>query len=320
MKQANFRWDLLDYLRPSRTFYTGVTVPQPMKLRYFMPGGDMRYGDDLAITAGSAIVTSTKGRFVHFGLRVGERFSITGSAADNGNYTVVAVPNDYTIQLDSAMVNDETDVEWNYRIGQSIRELHMLMQEGPQDNRPNQVYPAGIDDIISFAAHDPFWYGEEQTETWDLGSEFDALVFDDPDYDAWFGPEPGQGTWLFADNYLSRQVNMVYWGHEPVNPVIEITGPANIPIIENSTANVTLTFNYDIVAGEVVTIDTLNLTVTNNFGESLYTYLTGDVATFKLAPDPEAPSRLNTVTITFGGASIASQAILKWQNKYINLA
>ena len=312
------RWDVIDWLRPNRAFDPARTEVQPLILRHYLPGGKIERGHDLVLEAGSQVVTSLTGHFVHWGLLAGELFTITDSLADDGNYRAVEVPNDYTVILDSPMTNDETGITWKYRRAQSYRDLRMLLEDGPGFNEPAMVQPHGFEDTLTFTADDPFWYGPEQSESWAIEDALGDLVFDLAG--AWFGPTPGVGRWLFAPNFVGETVQLIYWGHEGALPIIQLTGPATNPAISNSTLGVTLTLSYTISAGETVTIDTLNQIVKNNLGDNLFGYLNGDVANFAISPNPQAPQRINNITLSFsGGVAGQSEGTLLWRSRYASL-
>lgn len=312
----DYRYDLVDALRPSRSFLITEEEPRPMYLRWWNAGGRIQRGHDLELTAGSDIVTSLTARFVHWGLDVGETITISGTAADDGTYTVVDVPNDYSVHLSSVMTNTETGITWSYRRGNAYRDLFLLCEEGPQFDQPTGFGPGSVD-VMSFVAHDPFWYGREQEQAWTLPDDFDALVFDDVNQDAWFGASPGTGSWLFADNYVGEEIEVVYWGHEVAFPVIEIVGPAEEPVISNDVVGVTISVGYDIPAGQTLFIDTLNSTAFDSTGVDRWSFLTGDVALFGIYPAPQAPNRINTITLNFaGGAAGQSAGSIRWRNKY----
>ncbi len=313
------RWSLVDQLRPNRSFDIRRLAPQLLIFRHWMPGGRMQYGSDLQIEAGSNQVTSLSGRFVHWGLKAGETFTISGSIADDGNYTVVSVMNDFTVTLNAALTNDEAGVHFAYRRDYSLRDLYMLLDEGPDFNEPGEgILDHGYREVLRYTAHDPFWYGLEQSATWGIEGALGDLVFDLAG--AWFGNTPGVGRWLFAPNYVGETVNVIYWGHEVSPPIIEVVGPAINPTIVNSTLGVTLVLSYTVAAGESVEIDTLNLTVVNNAGTNLAMFLSGDVANFGISPDPQAPGRINQIFISFGGGVVGqSSAVIKWRNKYVSL-
>lgn len=322
---ADRRWDMVDLLRPSRMFPTSG-VPNLLVYRKWIPGGKICRGTDLQITAGSPYVISYTGRFVHYGLRAGSSFEISGSAGDDGTYTVVQVYHDGRIKLNANMANTEVGIHWRYRSEPSYRDLYCSLSAGPQFDLPEDTDLRGYIEALRFTGFDPFWYGQEQEQSWAVSSgEFDNLVFDhgdtgvdDADSGAAFGAEPGTGRWLFADNYVSDTIQIPYWGHEGAVPIIEITGPAETPVIRNEVLDTQIALSYDVTAGQVVTIDTLNLTVQDAAGTDLYLYLVGDVTGFIITPDA-ALNRLNTLTAEFSGADANSAITLKWRNRYTTI-
>lgn len=313
----DLHWTLMDMLRPNRAFDLARTAAQPLILRHWLPGGKVQRGVDLALVAGSDVVTAYSGRFVTWGLKAGEPFTIANSTADDGTYTIISVPNDFTVVLDANMTNTET-AQYAYRRGQSYRDLFMLLEEGPNYNEPSNVLPHGIDDTIRLTADDPFWYGPPQEQSWNLRRAFGDLVMDGEG--AWMGATTGVGRWLFYPSFVGETVSVVYWGHEGALPFIRITGPANSPIIVNSSLGVTLLLDYVVAAGEVVTIDTQTPSVTNNFGDNLFGYLSGDVANFIISPNPQAPQRINSIYLSFSeGEGGTSEGVIQWRNRDVAL-
>lgn len=309
---------LLDYLRPNRAF--GDTV-RPHIYRKWLPAGKTEIGTDLVIENGSAIVTSFTARWFERGLEVGHPFIVSGATAgaDNDTHIVVEVPNDYTVELDHTFNNDET-VTYQYRRGWGKRDLYCLLEAGPNfdEGSDGQYYfPNGFLEVLRFVAHDPFWYGHQQVETWEIPQNFGDLVFDLSG--AWFGVLPGGGRWVFAPTFVGESVTVVYWGTRFAKPTIEITGPAEYPLIQNSTIDTTISMDYIIAAGEVVTIDTLTQTVYNNAGDNLMPVTSGDIATFQLSPAPQAPYGQNEVFVSFSGGDLNSAARLLWQNRYVGI-
>ena len=313
------RWELLDQLRPNRSFRLGHAV-KPLIYRRWLPGGDEAYqGHDLELTAGSAYVTAKRGRFVDRGLPVGGALTISSAGVDNGTYQVLSVLNDYTVLLDTAMTNDLDGAQWAFTRGPASRDFNCFAEQGPALNlmADDRVAPHGFKEVLRFVGFDPFWYVAEQSQSWAVADAIGDLVFDG--LGAWFGKVPGEGRWLFASGVIGEQIEVVYWGHELAKPIIEIDGPALSPVtITHSELGVTLTYSRNIVAGETVTLDFSTLQYTNNFGLNLTQYVSGDVATFGLTPD--VPERTNTINISFdGGAAGASAARLLWRNTYVGI-
>jgi len=313
------RNDLLDLLRPNRSFDGTV---RPLIYQKWLPGGKFDYGSDGVTTAWSTTFTSNTGRFVERGLGVGDRFDIMTPGLDAGVATVASVINDYTITLAAPLNTTATRVRFRFRRGWSRRNLYCLLEAGPTFDEGTggaPLAPTGYREVLRLVANDPCWYTDETlTHTWSTATTaVGDLVF--VANHAWFGATDGVGTWLFDISYVGETTSVVYWGSVRARPTITITGPAEDPTIENTTTGTKITMDYSVAAGEVITIDTLALTVTNAGGTNLLPYTTGDLATFGLEPAPQAPNRINNVVISFGSAETASAAVMTWQNRYIGI-
>ncbi|NIQ88929.1 MAG: hypothetical protein GWN93_07515 [Deltaproteobacteria bacterium] len=310
------RNDVLDLLRPNRSFDGTV---RPLVYQKWLPAGKIERGNDLVTTAWSTTVTSATGRFVERGLSAGDTFDIiTGS--DQGRATVASVTNDYTVELTQTLGHSATGIHYRYRRGWARRNLYCLLQTGPTfDEGPGAAptAPSGYREALRFVANDPCWYSDvELSHTWDTSqTAIGALVFDGT-AGAWFG---AAGQWLFNISYVGQANDIYYWGTVRARPTITITGPANNPSIENITTGTSIRMEYEIAEGEIVTIDTLALTVTNNSGTNLLPYTIGDLATFGLEPAPQAPNRINDVRVDFAGATSSSAAVMTWRNRYIGI-
>ena len=318
------RWDywerhhsLLDKLRANRSFDPAEDAPRPLVYRKWLPNGGFLQGTDAVTTAHSRYITSNTGRFIEFGLEAGQRFDLT-SGNDEGGFIVASVPNDYTVELTTHMLHTATGVKWIYRRGWGIRDLNCLLEAGPTfDEGPgaSPSYPTGYEEVLRFVAHDPFWYGQEQQESYEMPADIDALIFGGGG--AWFD---AAGEWLFADGFVSESHTIVYWGSAPARPVIEIVGPANNTLIENETTGVQLLLGASIPRGTTVTIDTLELTAKDGDDISWMQHLDGDLVTFAIEAPPQAPNRENTITISFANAKYGvSEATLTWKNRYTGI-
>ena len=311
------RWEYLDLLRPNRSF--GDTV-RPLIYRKWLTAGKLESGNDMSVTNASTIVTSHDGRFIEYGLDAGASITIGGVG-----YTIAGVPNDYTLILTAGYAAaTATDVAWSYRRGWGKRDLYCLLEQGPAfDEKVGDVFPAnGYREALRFVAHDPFWYGQTQVQTWTIAA-LDALVFDTDGTSltrAWFGKNRGVGYWFFGGEAVSANVEVVYWGTVGAKPIFVINGPATNIVIDNTTVGSRIEMDYVVSAGETITVDTLALTVTNNASTNLQPYTTGDLATFELAPAPQAPNRINNVFVSFStGISGQSAVTMSWRNRGVGL-
>ena len=308
------RNELVDLIRPNRAFSDDGTY-RPLIYRKFWPGGKPERGSDL-VADGTTTVTSDYGRFVHYGgLQVGDRFEVQQPGAAAVTRTVAGVVNDYTLILNGVVNANQT--LWRYWRNRPTRDLDVLLEQGPTFNEQVGAYryPVGYREALRFVAHDPVWRGALQSETWALEDALGDLVFDLAG--AWFGVTSGTGRWLFSTSNVGETISIIYWGTWPAKPIIIIVGPATNPVIENSTLGVRLELDYAIATGEIVTIDTRLLTCANDSLVNLLPYLTGDLATFALESEPQAPGRANNVTINFADATAVSRASLTWENRYI---
>jgi hypothetical protein len=311
------RNELLDLIRPNRAFSASGDY-NPLIYRKRLPGGKVERGSD-GESDGAGVFTSDYGRFVHYGgLQVNDRITIAGT-----EYIVREVVNDYTLLVSTgagAFPPLGTEQAWRYVRNNAIRDIDVLLEQGPNFNEQIGAYrhPEGYREALRFVAHNPTWYGVQQAQSWALDAALGDLVFDLAG--AWFGTVSGVGRWLFAPSFVGETVSVVYWGTWPAKPTIIINGPATNPSINNTTIGVQLNLAYTVAAAETVTIDTLNLTVTNNAGANLLPYLSGDLATFEISPPPQAPNRENQVTVNFADAVAGqSNATLYWKNRYIGI-
>ena len=165
--------------------------------------------------------------------------------------------------------------------------------------------------------HDPLWRGREQERIWALPDTFGDLIFDGEG--AWFGVTGVTGRWIYNPDYISESVPVHYRGHDISRPIITVKGPARTPSITNVTTETTLNLTYNIDEGEEVVINIDTLSITNNRGDNLLGYLRGNLSGFGLVPEPAADDGVNIISITFGDATSASSASIKWRNVYAGI-
>ena len=95
-------------------------------------------------------------------------------------------------------------------------------------------------------------------------------------------------------------------------------------IVDRKSGDEFALLDYNIAAGEIVTISTEygNKTVTNEDGDNLIGTLTtdSDLATFNIAPDPTASDGENVIRVQGAGAdSAVTNMVVKYYNRYIGI-
>jgi hypothetical protein len=103
-------------------------------------------------------------------------------------------------------------------------------------------------------------------------------------------------------------------------PIFTIVGPIQTPRIDNNTTGEKIEFTIDIAPGRTVTIDlTENAkTVVDDLGNNLIGGITSDsdLATFHLAPDPEAAGGVNTLRLRGDNPTGSTDVSLAYFNRY----
>jgi len=94
---------------------------------------------------------------------------------------------------------------------------------------------------------------------------------------------PFSGPFTLGCSAGTATLTCVNDGTWEVNPVITIAGPVDDWTLENATTGDEITWDgYQITAGEIVTLNVKEKTVTNAAGDDLIVYVGGDFGTFTL--------------------------------------
>jgi hypothetical protein len=117
---------------------------------------------------------------------------------------------------------------------------------------------------------------------------------------------------------------ITYTGDWLTYPTIIIDGPGDNTVIENVTTNETLSFTNTLLVNQVRTIDLSygQKTVLAEGGVNKISELSeaSDLATFHIAPDPEAPDGVNVFRISMPSrAGNSSRIRLQYYNRYLSL-
>ena len=107
-------------------------------------------------------------------------------------------------------------------------------------------------------------------------------------------------------------------------PTIIVQGPINDVVISNLTTGDVLDFTgYNIALGGTLTIDTRYgvKTVIDETGASQIAALSedSDLATFRIAADPEAPNGINSIRVTGAAAAGTTAVFIQFQARYLTI-
>ncbi len=127
----------------------------------------------------------------------------------------------------------------------------------------------------------------------------------------------------FGSATINTTTTVPYAGDEPAFPVLQIVGPITSPVITNQTTGDVLNLSgTTIAAGEYFVIDTRygaktvvdSATPPNNRIAALSD--DSDLATFHIAPAPEASDGINVLHASGTGATDATRIIVRYYTTY----
>jgi len=212
----------------------------------------------------------------------------------------------------------------------SVRCIDVLIEQGPvfAPRTRDQWSEWNILETLRFIAYDPTFYDPEpQVAAW-LLTTLDNLVFGCTPNAAGLGCAPWTDSCaefpiVFGGGVISDTLVVTYPGTWPTFPTIVITGPLNAPAVRNVTTGEKIELEYNIPAGDTVTI-TLAYgfkTVIDNHGTNLIGTVStdSDLATFHIAPEPEAPSGANELNVVGASGTPATSVRIEWLVRYIGI-
>jgi len=174
----------------------------------------------------------------------------------------------------------------------TVRDLNVYITQGPRfEARSLNAWDEwAFQEVLRFTAYDPVVFDPTRVDTELTLGSLGELVF------------PITFPIVFGASILNNTVNITYPGTWETYPVIIVTGPLNDFTITNDTTGEVIELDYDIVAGNIITID-LNYgvkTVVDASGVNRIGSIKtdSDLATWHIAPDPEAPGGINSITVT----------------------
>ncbi len=192
----------------------------------------------------------------------------------------------------------------------TIRDLSVFIAEGPgfEPRVSGEWDEWAFMEALRFTAHDPVAFDPTQvtaTFTITLGA---SLVF------------PITFPITFGSGALDDTLVVTYLGTWLSFPVITIVGPIEQPRIDNVTTGEKIEFSIDIAPGRTITINLTegNKTVVDDLGTNLIGAVTPDsnLATFHIAPDPEAAGGLNTMRLRGTNPTGATAVSLAYFDRY----
>ena len=198
----------------------------------------------------------------------------------------------------------------------SKRDIDVMLSFGPvfQPRDPSKWDEWGFTETLRFIAPDPTFYDPTQIEqSWTLsgGSFSTELIY------------PYSLPIAYGDN-SDNSIGVSYQGTWLSYPTITLTGPMSGCLIENDATGEKIRMNYSIGKDETVEIvlEYGNKTaISNRFGSVIGTISEdSDLATFHIAPAPEALNGSNNLSIVAPGTSPnTSRAKIEYYTRYIGI-
>jgi hypothetical protein len=182
----------------------------------------------------------------------------------------------------------------------SQREIKAWLSGGPDGGFKGDqtLQPKDLLEKVDLFCEDPFWRDVDDTTVSFSLSVVEACLSTSLCF-----------PFCVGSNTLQGSTSLVYagtWDGDQIT--ITIVGPLDSPTISNLTTGKTITLNYDIVAGESVTIAILpnEVTVTNNSGSNLIGVVTSlsDLVDFRLVTESDLSSDGTNQLEVFGTAAI----------------
>lgn len=194
------------------------------------------------------------------------------------------------------------------------RDISVFIQSGPEfvGTIQGRWDEFGFTEAIQFIAHDPTFFDPIKVQvdlTLDSNAEDIEFAFDFP--------------FTFLSSALGETDTITYVGTWDTFPTILLIGPMRNPIVRNLTTGEKIELNTTIAIGRTVTVSLQygNKTVIDDLGTNLIGTLTpdSDLATFHLAPAPEAPLGVNSIGVAAFELAATSRIVLEYFTRYIGI-
>ena len=195
----------------------------------------------------------------------------------------------------------------------TLRAIEVFISDGPrfEQRQVNTWDEWAFQEVLRFVAHDPVIFDPTRNDV-----NFTIVLDGELVFPITFPIEFGPGE-------VDDTLNINYVGTWESLPIIVITGPIEQPRIDNLTTGEKLEFSIDIDPGQVVTVDLSygSKTVLDQDGNNLIGGLTADsdLATFHIAPDPEAPLGVNQMRLQGMHATGATDIEIRYFDRYFGI-
>ena len=195
----------------------------------------------------------------------------------------------------------------------NMRDIDVHIEFGPMFASPTGYWDKwGFTDSFRFIAPDPTFYDPTlKSVTLDVSVAPADLVFP-----ITFPIELGEAL-------VDATSNIVYAGNWLAYPTLIITGPISGFRITNEATNEFIQISHELDSGDTITISLPygNKTVMHSNGTDLQGSVSpdSDLATFHLAPSPEATGGINPITIIGAGAGDVTSLEIQHNERYIGI-
>jgi hypothetical protein len=195
----------------------------------------------------------------------------------------------------------------------AMRDIDVHLEMGPMFSSPTQYWDEwGFTEALRFIAPDPTFYNPVQEAV----SSSLAVAPIELEFPITFPID-------FSSSLINDTSPLVYAGTWLTYPTIVIAGPVSGFKITNDATNEYIQLSHQVDPGETVTISLQygNKSVVSSSGENLIgSILPGsDLATFHIAPAPEAVGGSNPITIIGAGAGGATNIDVQYYTRYIGI-
>lgn len=192
----------------------------------------------------------------------------------------------------------------------TVRDLDVVIESGPVFESNGADWDEwSFQEGLRFVAHDPTFYDPT------------AVVVDASPPAITELSVPISVPLHFGAGTATVLTNQVYGGTWLAFPVITLTGPLEAAVITNLTTDEEIIFAKVLDGGEVVTIDLRfgYKTVKDANGVNLLGFVTGDLGSFHIEPDPVAPGGVNNLSFYIASPAATGAVQMQYNTRYIGI-